>query len=337
MSRNSFGTLFTLTTWGESHGPAIGGVLDGCPAGVPLDLAAIQKKLDERAPGRSCDHSPRKEPDQVEFLSGLFDGVTTGAPLSFQIKNCDARSSSYDQWKDVYRPGHASFTYLEKYGLFDHRGGGRASARETACRVVGGAVALQLLEKEGIFVNVSLHQVGNEKNPEKFSQIIQEVKNSGDSIGGIVQANVLGLPAGLGEPVYMKLEALLASAMLSIPASKGFEIGEGFAAATMRGSEHNDPFVIKEGKISTESNHAGGTLGGISSGMPLYFRVPFKPTASIMQEQKTVNLEKKTCKLPISTTGRHDPCTAVRAVPVVQAMTALVLIDLLLINRTCRL
>ncbi len=364
MASNFFGQIFRITTFGESHGPGIGVVIDGCPAGLSITEQEINEQLAFRQPGNNIYTSPRTERDTVEILSGLFEGKTTGAPIALFIRNRGADSTQYVAIKDLYRPGHANFTYLEKYGIFDYRGGGRSSARETAARVAAGAVAKKLLglfhiectafviEIGGIAVqNLDLSDLQKlrEKtyaNPifcpdEVISQQIMErlhqIKEDNDSLGGIL-ACVAHVPSGLGDPVYCKLEAMLAFAMLSLPATKGFEIGSGFTAARMQGSEHNDPFDIDEqGHVHTATNFAGGTLGGISTGSPLFFKVAFKPTSSIKKPQQTVNLkgEKMTFQLP--DTGRHDPCVAIRAVPVVEAMTALVLADALLMKRGSKL
>lgn len=361
MTSNSFGNIFRITTWGESHGKAIGVVIDGCPAGLPLTEKDIQDALAERAPGQNPYTSPRTEKDKAEIYSGVFEGITTGTPISIIIHNQDADSSKYEAMKTVLRPGHANFTYLEKYGIFDYRGGGRSSARETACRVAAGAVAKKLLATKNIRFITHLCAVGNIQVPasEDFAAIstqrsksalfvgdakteptmivaLEKAKTAGDSLGGVVEFIVLGLPVGLGDPMYEKLEANLAKAMLSIHASKGFEIGLGFSAATILGSEHNDLFVKNEMGIGTSTNRAGGTLGGISSGQPLIGRVAFKPTSSIQKAQETVDLqgEKTTFTLPEG--SRHDPCVAIRAVPVVEAMCALVLIDAVLMARSSR-
>jgi chorismate synthase len=362
MASNSFGTLFRITTWGESHGAAIGVVIDGCPAGIAVSSHDINSALAKRAPGNSPYTSPRKEPDQAEMLSGIFEGKTTGAPISIIISNHDADSSKYEPIKHLLRPGHANFTYTKKYGHYDHRGGGRASARETACRVAAGAVAQKLLDHFAIQVTAYIAAIGNidvavasikpatitelaqqspvfcpDHSAEKHMlQALDNSKNSGDSLGGIVAFTVTNMPAGLGDPVYEKLEANLAKAMLSLPASKGFEIGEGFAAARMTGSEHNDAFVSSE-HTPTASNHAGGTLGGISTGMPLNGRVAFKPTSSIKKPQNTVDFQgqEQTFNLPAG--SRHDPCVAIRAVPVVAAMCQLVIADAILLNHCAQL
>ena len=342
MGSNCFGNYFQFTTWGESHGPEMGVVIDGCPPGIALDAACITKALAKRAPGQTPWTSPRKEKDQAEILSGLYEGVTTGHPIAIRIQNLDARPQSYKGLENVLRPGHANSSYLKKYGIYDPRGGGRASARETVCRVAAAAVAEMILP--GIEVIAYLKEAGGvaaEKVDESFlkeSRIfcpdpdaesnmmaaIEKARDNKDSVGGIVEVAARNVPAGLGDPVYQKLEANLAFAMLSIPASKGFEIGSGFYSAKMKGSEHNDPFISL---TETASNYAGGTLGGISTGMPLVCRVAFKPAASIGKQQQSVTLsgEKTTYQLPEG--SRHDPCVAIRAVPVVRAMMLLVLAD----------
>ncbi len=324
MASNSFGTHFRFTTWGESHGPEIGVVIDGCPPGIEVDLAAA---MAARAPGQSPWTSPRKEPDTPEVVSGVLNGRTTGAPIGIRIRNQDGRSSAYQGMEQVLRPGHATATYLHKYGTHDHRGGGRASARETACRVAAGAIAQKLLEGAGITVTAELTEVaGIATNglTEEVCNAIEEIHAAGDSCGGIVTMTATGVPPGLGDPIYEKLEANLAKAMLSIPACKGFEIGSGFAAARMRGSEHNDPFLSP---TETATNHAGGVLGGISNGMPIVCRAAFKPTSSIEKPQQTVDAEGNPITYTLPEGSRHDPCVAIRAVPVVQAMGALVLAD----------
>jgi chorismate synthase len=333
MASNSFGQLLRITTWGESHGKAIGLVIDGCPAGIAITEEDINHALLRRAPGRSDLTSPRKEPDCAQLYSGVYEGVTTGTPISIIIPNHDADSSPYEAMQDVLRPGHAQFTYMEKYGVFDYRGGGRASARETACRVAAGVLAMKILATANITVQAYLSQVGDQHGEDK----IREVKDAGDSIGGVVSFVATGLSVGLGDPVYAKLEACLASAMLSIPASKGFEIGDGFAAAALLGSEHNDAFMAEQGRISTVTNHAGGVLGGISTGMPLVGRVAFKPTSSIRHPQASVNQRGEASTFQFPETARHDPCVALRAVPVVEAMCALVLADALLMQRCARI
>ncbi len=365
MGFNTFGTIFQVTTFGESHGPAIGAVIDGCPAGLPISLEEINRELRSRRPGHNPLTSPRNESDLCQILSGLFEGKTTGAPITLLIENKDADSSQYESIKHLLRPGHANFSYLEKYGIFDYRGGGRASARETAARVAAGAIAKALLTVEGIEICAYVTELGGVRgerpdwgnlgelktrvqvspvfcpDPKAAILMIQEietVKEEGDSVGGIIEAVALHLPAGLGDPIYGKLEANLAAAMLSIPASKGFEIGAGFASARMKGSEHNDPFALdSEGRVITSTNFAGGTLGGISTGQPLYFQVPFKPTSSIKKRQMSVDLNQEVSPFQLPLQGRHDPCIAIRAVPVVEAMLALVLADALLANRLSKL
>jgi len=362
MASNSFGNIFRITTWGESHGKAVGVVIDGCPAGVELSEDDINAALALRAPGRNVYTSPRKEPDHAEIYSGLFEGKTTGAPISIVIMNKDAQPDKYEPIKKLLRPGHANYTYLEKYGAFDYRGGGRSSARETACRVAAGAVANKILLSQGIAVVSYIKKIAAieipvpEKNMQEIKhatsespifcpdptaaarmmKAIENARDSGDSLGGVIEFMAQGLPVGLGDPIYEKLEANLAKAMMSLPATKGFEIGEGFRAADMSGSTHNDAFVNDASGI-TRTNHAGGILGGISTGMPLIGRVAFKPTSSIKKRQDTIDLEgnKQTFQLPKG--SRHDPCVAIRAVPIIEAMCALVLVDALLLNRCAKL
>lgn len=361
MAANTFGNLFRITTFGESHGKAIGVVIDGCPSGLELCEDDINKELARRAPGKTAFTSPRKEPDVGELLSGVFEGRTTGAPICVLIPNTNHDSSKYEPIKDLLRPGHANYTYQEKYGVFDYRGGGRSSARETACRVAAGAVAKKILKHSGISVAAYIKRIGSVVAdvayadiarlheatysdpvycPEaRASKAMQELiaQANGDSFGGIVEFVAFGVPVGLGDPVYEKLEANFAAAMMSIPASKGFEIGSGFAAAGMKGSEHNDIFTTHSGQIETKTNHAGGTLGGIATGMPIVARVAFKPTSSIKIEQETLNADGETVPFILPEGSRHDPCLAIRAVPVVEAMAALVLVDALLANRCVRL
>lgn len=359
MASNSFGTIFRITTWGESHGKAIGVVIDGCPAGINLTAADINHELALRAPGKSIYTTPRQEPDQADIYSGVFAGKTTGTPISIIIMNQDADSEKYESIKHLLRPGHANFTYTEKYGIYDYRGGGRASARETAGRVAAAAVAKKILAQFSIQTCAHLCTVGDvsvppserciediqaiiKTNPifcsdstvsELMMQKICAAKEIGDSLGGMVEFIATGLPIGLGDPIYEKLEANLAKAMLSIPASKGFEIGEGFRATQMMGSEHNDLFVESEHVIHTQTNHAGGTLGGISTGMPLIGRVAFKPTSSITKPQQTIDRLGNSHTLQLPEGSRHDPCVAIRAVPIVDAMCALVLVDAILMNQ----
>lgn len=325
MGSNTFGNSFCITTWGESHGKAVGVVIDGCPAGIELREADLNDALALRAPGKSPYTSPRKEPDEAEILSGLFEGRTTGAPISVIIYNRDADSSKYTPIKHLARPGHANTTYLNKYGYFDYRGGGRASARETACRVAAGAIADKLLELHGISTFARIDEVGGKKSG--YEQLLEGAMEEGDSLGGVIAFEIKGLPPGLGEPIYQKFESQLAQAMLTIPATKGFEIGSGFEAARMRGSEHNDSF---RSLSETETNHAGGVLGGITNGMVVYGRVAVKPTSSIKIKQQTVDLDGNKAEFQLPEGSRHDPCVAFRAVPVVRAMASLVAADLLL-------
>lgn len=358
MAGNSFGILFRLTTFGESHGAAIGGSIDGCPPGIVLDEAFIAGEMARRKPGQSALTTPRKESDQVEFLSGIFDGTTTGTPIGFIIRNADTQSEDYSEIKKVFRPGHADYTYEQKYGTRDHRGGGRSSARETACRVVAGAIAKLFLKQYGISVQAYVKQTGSVKlelppdqldlsyteqtpvrcpHPEtaqRMIELIEQVKAEGDSIGGIIQCLITNVPAGLGEPVFDKLHAQLGKAMLSINAVKGFEIGSGFDSVNFKGSELNDVFETVNGKIITKSNHSGGIQGGISNGMPVYFQVAFKPVSTIMKPQQSVNQEGEHAVL--TPKGRHDPCVLPRAVPIVESMAALVLADFLLLQKTIR-
>ena len=348
MAGNSYGTLFRLTTFGESHGPAIGGVIDGCPAGIMLDMDAIQYELDRRKPGQSAIVTQRKEPDEVQFLSGIFEGKTTGAPIGFMVPNTNQKSNDYSHIKDTYRPSHADYTYDKKYGHRDYRGGGRSSARETISRVVGGAIARQMLP--GITINAFTSSVGDifidkpyqdldftltEQNPvrcpdmeaaAKMEEYIREIRKQGDTVGGTVTCVVKNVPAGLGEPVFDKLHAELGKAMLSINAVKGFEYGSGFCGAKMKGSAHNDLFNLDG---TTQTNLSGGIQGGISNGMDIYFRVAFKPVATIMQLQETINSSGDVVEMQGK--GRHDPCVVPRAVPIVEAMAALVLADFMLL------
>jgi chorismate synthase len=324
MSGNTFGNLLKITTWGESHGPAIGVVIDGCPAGLKLTKKEIQKELDRRRPGQSKLTTKRLEADKVEILSGVFEGKTTGTPISLMVRNTDKRSSDYAKIKDLYRPGHADYTYDAKYGLRDYRGGGRASARETVSRVATLAMAKKLIPK--IKITAKLIEPSLKK--------IEAVKKQGDSIGGLIECTVKNVPAGLGSPVFNKLDARLAQSMLSIPGAKGFEIGSGFKSIKMKGSENNDEFIMKKGEVVTKTNNAGGILGGISNGMDIVFRVAFKPTSSIVKKQNTV--DNKGNKKTIEIKGRHDPCIALRAIPIVEAMAALVLADEYLIQKSLK-
>lgn len=359
MAGNTFGKLFTLTTFGESHGEALGGIVDGCPAGVKIDLEFIASELGRRRPGQSHIVTQRRESDKVEFLSGIFEGKTMGTPIGFIIRNEDQRSKDYEHNADVYRPSHADYTYDAKYGLRDHRGGGRSSARETVCRVVAGAIAKIILKEYSISINAYTSQVGDIKLLKNYQDLdlsktdenvvrcpdkligdtmiqkIEQVRKSGDTIGGVVSCVIKGMPIGLGEPVFDKLHADLGKAMLSINAVKGFEYGSGFEGVKMNGSQHNDIFVSDKEGISTKSNHSGGIQGGISNGDDIYFRVAFKPVATIMQKQDTVNSKGEAAE--IMGKGRHDPCVLPRAVPVVEAMAALVLADHLLRNRSSKI
>lgn len=328
---NTFGQTLTLTTFGESHGPAIGGIIDGLPAGIAVDRQLVAVFMARRRPGASRLVSGRAEQDRVEILSGVSDdGRSLGTPIGFIIPNTDSRPRDYDKLKDVFRPNHADFTYQMKYGLRDHRGGGRASARETAVRVAAAAIVYPLLLKEGIIVGARLETVGGRPASEA-EEVIKAAREAGDSVGGTVSCTITGLPAGIGEPIFDKLQARLAYAMLGIPAVKGFEYGDGFAASAMHGSEHADIFTREDGRTVTRTNHSGGIQGGISNGMPVTMRVAFKPTPSIAQPLETVDKEGN--QTTVMTEGRHDPCVALRGVPVVQAMAILTVADLLLQQR----
>jgi chorismate synthase len=356
MPGNTLGHLFRVTTFGESHGEGVGAVIDGCPPGIVFDTEFIQQQLDRRKPGQNGFSSPRKESDTLRVLSGIFEGKTTGAPIAFFIRNEDHRSRDYDMLKEVYRPGHADYTYDQKYGIRDHRGGGRSSARTTAPWVAAGALACLLLKEVGVDIYAYVSSIGmetlktpvNEINtdairkseilcpdPElslRMMQLIQKVKEEGDSLGGVITGLIRGVPAGWGEPQFSKLSADLGHAMLSINAVKGFELGEGFLSSTKKGSESNDTLVGKDGKIERKTNRSGGIEGGISSGAPIWFRVAFKPVSSISKPQQTVN--KKGEKVLLNIQGRHDPCVVPRAVPIVEAMAALVLADHYLRSKT---
>ncbi|RCL72135.1 MAG: chorismate synthase [Flavobacteriales bacterium] len=354
MAGNTFGKSFTLTTFGESHGPALGGVIDGCPAGVPVDINTIQKDLDRRRPGQSAIVTQRKEPDTVEIYSGVFEGKSTGTPIGFVIYNTNQKSKDYTHIKDSYRPSHADYVYDQKYGFRDYRGGGRSSARETAARVVAGSIAKQLIAP--IEIQAFVSKVGElslpnpgaisdfsyiEQNPVRcpdaemaaeMETYIKQVRKEGDTVGGVVTCIAKNVPVGLGEPVFDKLHAVLGQAMLSINAVKGFEYGSGFAGASLRGSAQNDLYN-EDG--STKTNNSGGVQGGISNGMDIYFNVAFKPVATIMQSQETIDNKGET--VTMEGKGRHDPCVVPRAVPIVEAMTALVLADFTLRNRNSKL
>ena len=332
---NTFGNIFRLTCFGESHGRALGGVIDGCPAGVLIDEEFVQSELDRRRPGQSSLTTSRNEADKVEFLSGIFEGKTTGTPIGFVIYNTNQHSSDYDNVKDVFRPSHADFTYTEKYGFRDYRGGGRSSARETACRVVAGAIAKLLLKQVGLNINIKAEMTEVGGSSENLEEIILKAKEKGDTVGGIISCNISGVPVGWGEPVFGKLQANLASAMLSINAAKGFEYGMGFEMAKKFGSEVNDIFESKDGKIITRTNYSGGIQGGISNGQDIYFRVAFKPVATLLQEQPTVDKNGNPTMLKVR--GRHDACVLPRAVPIVESMAAMVLADAYLLNKSSRL
>ncbi|MDR2086650.1 MAG: chorismate synthase [Dysgonamonadaceae bacterium] len=354
---NTFGNIFRLTSFGESHGEAIGGVIDGCPPGILLDNEFIQKELDRRKPGQSDITTSRKEADKAEFLSGIYNGKTTGTPIGFIIRNNNQHSSDYDNMENVFRPSHADYTYQIKYGIRDHRGGGRSSARETITRVLGGAIAQLALKKTGIQIKAYTSQVGTiqlnkpytELNPEaiestpvrcpdpetaqRMIDLIRQVKAEGDTVGGVITCVCRGVPAGLGEPVFGKLHAALGNAMLSINAVKGFEYGSGFEGVRYRGSEINDLFYRRtDGKTAVKTNYSGGIQGGISNGEDIYFRVAFKPVATLLKKQTTVDKDGKDTLLQVQ--GRHDPCVLPRAVPIVEAMAAMTVLDYLLLSQT---
>ena len=332
---NSFGNIFRLTCFGESHGRALGGVIDGCPAGVLIDEAFVQSELDRRRPGQSALTTSRNEADKVEFLSGIFEGKTTGTPIGVVIYNTNQHSNDYDNVKDIFRPSHADFTYTQKYGFRDYRGGGRSSARETACRVVAGAVAQLLLKQAGFSINIKAEMTEIGGTSENIEEVILKAKEKGDTVGGVITCNISGVPVGWGEPVFGKLQANLASAMLSINAAKGFEYGMGFEMAKKFGSEVNDIFTSENGKISTRTNYSGGIQGGISNGQDIYFRVAFKPVATLLREQETVDKDGNPTVVKVR--GRHDACVLPRAVPIVESMAAIVLADAYLLDRTSRL
>ena len=347
---NTFGKLFSITTWGESHGAAVGVVIDGCPPRLPLAPEDIQADLDRRRPGQSEITTPRKEEDKVEILSGVFEGLTTGVPISLAVRSNDQRPGAYDEMREKYRPSHADYTYQAKYGHRDHRGGGRSSARETIGRVAAGAVARKILQLAGgVEVRAYVTQIHDliapgrtrmptlaevEASPVRCPDLdtaarmverIKQARSAGDSVGGVIECRVRAVPVGLGEPVFDRLEADLAKAMLSLPATKGFEIGSGFAGTFLKGSQHNDAFLQRDGRVATATNHSGGVQGGISNGEDIVFRVAFKPTATILQPQKTVDVHGAETELLAR--GRHDPCVLPRAVVIVEAMAALVLVD----------
>jgi len=349
MSGNSFGHTLVLTTFGESHGPAVGGILDGFPSLIEIDIDFIQSELNRRQTGQDFYSSARKEADRFEILSGIFEGKSTGAPIAFLARNTDARPEHYEQLKEAYRPSHADFTWEKKFGTRDYRGGGRSSARETLARVIGGALAKLFLRKQGISVTAYVTRIGNCGLAEDFIlkdpkamlssrlgcpdpatesgmiELLERTKAEGDTLGGIISCSIQGVPAGLGEPVFDKLSAGLANAMLGIPSVKGFEVGSGFTAAGMKGSEHNDPFITRKQSIITETNRSGGIQGGISNGNEIFFRVAFKPVASLMKDQKTVN--RKGELVVLKGKGRHDVCVVPRAIVIVESMAALVIAD----------
>lgn len=356
---NTFGQIFRLTTFGESHGEAIGGVVDGMPAGIDIDLEFIQQELNRRRPGQSKITTSRQEPDQVELLSGVFEGKSTGCPIGFIVRNTNQHSQDYENLRCLFRPSHADYTYQQKYGIRDHRGGGRSSARITISRCVGGALAKLVLRQMGISIQAYTSQVGpialdrdyrkydlslTETNavrcpdPEKATEmetLITQVKGEGDTIGGVITCVIKGCPAGVGEPEFGKLHAVLGAAMLSINAVKGFEYGEGFEGVTARGSEQNDVFISKDGQITTATNHSGGIQGGISNGQDIYFRVAFKPVATLLKEQQTVDKEGN--PTTFTAQGRHDPCVLPRAVPVVEAMAAIAVLDQILAAKSLKI
>ena len=356
---NGFGNIYRLTSFGESHGAAVGGIVEGCPAGIVLSVEEIQHELDRRRPGQSAVTTPRAEEDRLEILSGLFEGRTTGMPIAFLVRNRDARSEDYLPLRDLYRPSHADYAWECKYGIRDPRGGGRSSAREHIARVVAGAIARQVLSSQGIAIRAYTSRIGDlsltlpysglpldlaETNPvrcpdadlaQRMESLLRELQEEGDTVGGTVTCVITGLPAGLGEPVFDRFQARLAYAMMGINAAKGFEYGSGFASAAMRGSAHNDPFILRDGQVRTATNRSGGIQGGITNGEDVYFSVAFKPVSSIRLPQHTLTRSGEDTLLTLQ--GRHDPCVVPRAVPVVEAMAAMVTLDLLLAARTNRL
>ena len=356
---NSFGNIFRLTTFGESHGPGVGGVIDGFPAGITIDMDFIQQELNRRRPGQSQLTTSRQEADKVEFLSGVFEGKSTGCPIGFIVWNKNQHSNDYENIRNLYRPSHADYTYTQKFGIRDHRGGGRSSARETISRVVGGSLAKLALNQLGIRITAYTQQVGDIKldkdykeynldlietndvrcpdpvKAEEMATLIKEVKAEGDTIGGVISCVIQGCPVGLGQPAFGKLHAALGNAMLSINAVKGFAYGEGFDSMDLRGSQQNDVFYNHDGRIDTRTNHSGGIQGGISNGQDIYFRVAFKPVATLLMEQQTVDIEGN--DTIVKAKGRHDPCVLPRAVPIVEAMAAMTILDYYLINRATQL
>jgi chorismate synthase len=339
LNMNTFGNIYRLTTFGESHGEALGGIIDGMPAGIDVDMAFIQSELDRRRPGQGVLTTARNEADKVEILSGVFEGKTTGCPIGFIVRNADHHSADYTNIKDVFRPSHADYTYQMKYGIRDYRGGGRTSARETLCRVVGGAFAKLVLQQQEIAIEADILQVGSHQlqgNPEQrkaqMEGIVSAVRAQNDSIGGIIGCTIRNCPVGLGEPVFGKLHAALGAAMLSINAVKGFDIGDGFDGVGLTGSQMNDEFYNDNGHIRTRTNHSGGIQGGISNGEDIVFRVLFKPVPTILREQHTVNTAGN--EVAFTAKGRHDPCVLTRAVPIVEAMAAMTILDYYLLKQT---
>ncbi len=359
MYNNTFGNLFRLTSFGESHGKAVGGVIDGLPAGIAIDMEFIQQELDRRRPGQSAITTARKEADKVEFLSGVYEGVSTGCPIGFVVWNNNQHSNDYDNMKEVFRPSHADYTYTQKYGIRDHRGGGRSSARETISRVVAGAVAKLALRQLGVQIKAFTSQVGNlklekdysaydlstiEQNPVRcpdqqlaaqIADYIYQIKGEGDTIGGVVSCVIKGCPVGLGQPAFGKLHAALGNAMLTINAAKGFEYGQGFGHMNLKGSEQNDIFYCDNGHIAMRTNRSGGIQGGISNGQDIYFNVAFKPVATVLMEQPTVDIHGN--ETILKARGRHDPCVLPRAVPIVEAMAAMTLLDFYLLDKASHL
>ncbi len=359
MANNSFGEIFRISSFGESHGHALGVVIDGCPAGLDINIDFINEELRKRRPGQSAIVTQRKEPDQAKILSGVFEGKSIGTPIGIVIENTNQKSKDYSHIATKFRPSHADYTYQTKYGLRDYRGGGRSSARETVARVAAGAIAKLLLKHYGISLTAYVSRVGNlewsdkltpklipniEKNPvrcpdlvmaQQMENLIRDIRKQGDTIGGVVSCQIENVPPGIGEPVFDKLHADLAKAMMSINAAKGFEYGSGFEGTKMKGSEHNDEFYFENDKIQTRTNYSGGIQGGISNGMPIYFNVAFKPVATIMQDQESIDQSNE--KVKVEGKGRHDPCVLPRAVPIVEAMAALVVADHLLRSKTSKL
>ena len=356
---NTFGNIYRITTFGESHGVAVGGVIDGIPAGITVDEEFLQKEMARRRPGQSSITTSRNEADHVEILSGVFEGKTTGTPIGFEVRNNNQHSNDYENMRDLFRPSHADYTYTEKYGIRDHRGGGRSSARETLSRVVGGAFAKMALRQLGISITAYTSQVGDirlegsymdydlgniennavrcpdDETAERMVALIKEVKMAGDTIGGVITCVIKGVPVGIGEPVFGKLHAALGSAMLSINACKGFEYGMGFEGVSKRGSEMNDYFHVKDGMVKTVSNNSGGIQGGISNGEDIYFRCAFKPVATLLQDIKTI--DKDLAPTVLKTRGRHDPCVLPRAVPIVESMAAMTILDYILMRKSNKL